>query len=45
MCEDELGYDDGVYSNRISSNRCRNCGRIGCEGGASCEMYAEMRDD
>jgi hypothetical protein len=43
--DDDPGYDDGVYSNRISGNKCRTCGRIGCEGGAACEMAAEQRAD
>ena len=30
IIEDERGV------NRISENKCRNCGRIGCEGGSSC---------
>lgn len=34
--------DDGVWSNQFSGKKCRTCGRIGCEGGASCEAYAEM---
>jgi len=35
--EDERGI------NRISGNRCRICGRIGCEGGAACTVAAESR--
>ena len=38
-----LKMDDGVYSNQFSDKKCRNCGRIGCEGGASCEIASEMR--
>lgn len=37
--------DDGVYSNQFSGNRCRTCGRIGCEGGIQCTMIAESRVD
>lgn len=37
--------DNGVYSNQFSGNKCRTCGRIGCEGGIQCLMVAEARDD
>ena len=37
--------DDGVFSNQISGNECRTCGRIGCEGGPQCTAYAESRGD
>jgi len=37
-----MSYDDeGV--NHISGNRCRTCGRYGCEGGPACEAAAEAR--
>ena len=40
----KMSYDDyGV--NHISGNRCRTCGRIGCEGGIQCTMIAESRED
>ena len=39
-----MSYDDeGRY--RISGKKCRDCGRIGCEGGAACEIAAEMNAD
>jgi len=39
-----MSYDnDGYY--HVSEERCRTCGRIGCEGGASCEAAAERRAD
>lgn len=28
----------------ISGNECRNCGRLNCEGGASCEIATELRN-
>ena len=28
----------------ISENKCRNCGRLNCEGGASCEISTELRN-
>lgn len=38
-----MSYDDnGVY--HVSEKKCRTCGRIGCEGGRSCEVAAEMRN-
>jgi hypothetical protein len=36
--EDERGV------NHISGNKCRTCGRVDCEGGAACELAAEMRN-
>jgi len=39
-----MSYDDyGV--NHISGNKCRICGRYGCEGGVACTMAAESRED
>ena len=28
----------------ISENKCRDCGRLNCEGGASCEIATELRN-
>ena len=43
--EDEDYYDGSIFNTRMSDSICRACGRRGCEGGAACEMAAEMRDD
>ena len=29
----------------ISGNRCRKCGRIGCEGGIKCQAIADAKMD
>lgn len=35
--DDDYDYEEDIPGvNRVSGNRCRNCGRIGCEGGLSC---------
>lgn len=39
-----MSYDD-EGRNHISGNECRTCGRIGCEGGPSCEYAAERNSD
>ena len=28
--------EDSIFNNRVSGNRCRFCGKVGCEGGPSC---------
>lgn len=46
MCEE--GYDYGEEEQGrhfMSDSKCRTCGRRGCEGGAACEIAAEMRAD
>ena len=41
--DDDLEEDErGI--NRISGNKCRTCGRIGCEGGPSCDTAAELKE-
>jgi hypothetical protein len=29
----------------VSDKKCRTCGRTNCEGGAACEVAAEMRGE
>ena len=41
MMDEEI--DDNDVAMSMSDNICRTCGRIGCEGGPSCEMAAEQR--
>ena len=36
--EDEQGV------NRMSDQKCRSCGRLGCEGGVTCEIATELRN-
>ena len=42
--EDEDYYEGSIFNTRMSDSICRACGRRGCEGGAACEMAAEMID-
>jgi len=37
--------EESIFFSQQSDKKCRICGRIGCEGGPSCEMAAEMRDE
>lgn len=42
--QDDYDYgEDERGVNRMSGKKCRNCGRIGCEGGPSCEIATEMK--
>lgn len=45
MCEDEDHYEGSIFNTRMSDQKCRTCGRRGCEGGAACEIAAEMNAD
>lgn len=42
--EDEYDFEEDERGvNRVSDKKCPTCDRWGCEGGAACEMAAEMR--
>lgn len=44
--QDDYDYQEEEQGiNRMSGNKCRDCGRLGCEGGTSCEIAAEQRAD
>jgi len=34
-----------MYDNHISPNKCRDCGRLNCEGGAACTVACESRPE